>query len=119
MIHRKHRDLLVWKEGIVLVKLVYQLTSSFPKSEQFGLTSQMRRAAVSVPANIAEGAARRSRAELRQYVSIARGSLAELDTHFEIAIELEFVEREHSALELLDRVSLLVERLHASLAPKA
>lgn len=75
-----YRDLKVWVKGISLAKQVYELTGGFPKSEMYGLTSQMRRAAVSVPSNIAEGHARRHRKEFRQFIHHALGSLAELDT---------------------------------------
>jgi four helix bundle protein len=73
---RKHRDLLVWHRAIALVEKVYRLTESFPKYEQFGLSSQLRRAAISVPANIAEGAARSTRKDLLHFLVIARGSLS-------------------------------------------
>ena len=77
---KSYKDLEIWQEGIQLVNTVYTLTSRFPKEEIYGLTSQMRRAAVSVPTNIAEGYARHHRAELRQFLYIALGSSAELDT---------------------------------------
>lgn len=79
-----------------LAEEVYNLTSDFPKSEQFGLTSQMRRAAVSVPANIAEGYGRSSDKNLANFVRIARGSLAELETHIELSIRLGFVNEEQT-----------------------
>jgi four helix bundle protein len=83
-----YRDLLVWQKGIALVVEIYQLTRAFPADERFGLTAQMRRAAVSVPSNIAEGHARRTTGECIQFISIAEGSLAELDTQLVIAIRL-------------------------------
>jgi four helix bundle protein len=85
-----YRDLKVWQLGVELSIEVYRLTSSFPKSEQYGLTSQLRRAAVSIASNIAEGHARKSQVELRRYLNIAKGSLAELETQLIIAKELGF-----------------------------
>jgi four helix bundle protein len=90
-VRRKHRDLLAWQRAIDLVKVVYQLTSVFPDSERFGLAAQMRRAAVSVPSNIAEGAARNTTKEYLHFLGIARGSLSELDTQTVIAGELGYV----------------------------
>ena len=89
---RKHRDLLAWQHAIALVTVVYRLTNSFPDSERFGLIAQMRRAAVSVPSNIAEGAARHSHKEFLHFLGIARGSLSELDTQLVIARELSFTQ---------------------------
>ena len=80
-----HRNLRVWQRGVALAEAVYEATARFPQSETFGLTSQMRRAAVSVPANIAEGHARGTAGEFARSLRTARGSLAELDTHIEIA----------------------------------
>lgn len=77
---RSYKDLHIWQEGIALVDSVYRLTTNLPDGEVYGLMSQMRRAAVSVPANIAEGYARNHKAELRQFFYIALGSLAELET---------------------------------------
>ena len=85
---RRHHKLEVWQDGMLLVEHIYRLTASFPSDERFGLTFQIRRAAVSVPSNIAEGAARRSRAEYVQFLSIARGSLSELETQALIAKRL-------------------------------
>jgi len=87
---RGYKDLLVWQKGMLLVKGVYRLTLSFPSDEKFGLTSQMRRAAVSIPSNIAEGQARRSTGEFIQFVSHAEGSVAELDTQLLIAVDLSY-----------------------------
>ena len=87
---KSYRDLLVWQKAIQLVKNVYRLTQSFPSEEKFGLVSQMRRAAVSVPSNIAEGQARHTRKEFVQFLSHAEGSVAELETQVILAIELGF-----------------------------
>ena len=86
------RDLRVWKDGIALVTEVYSATSSFPRNELFGLTRQMQRAAVSIPSNIAEGYARQHRKEYLQFLAIAQGSLAELETQLEIAFQLEYLD---------------------------
>ena len=85
-----YKDLIVWQKAVALVKLVYQVTRAFPSDERFGLVSQMRRAAVSIPSNIAEGQARRTTGEFIQGISYAEGSLAELDTQLTIAVELGF-----------------------------
>jgi four helix bundle protein len=77
---KTHKDLEVWKKGIDLVGSVYKITKDFPKGEMYGLTSQLRRAAVSFPSNIAGGAARRSKNEFIQFLHIALGSLAEIET---------------------------------------
>src|SRR5579859_7016456 len=87
---RSYHDLLVWKKGISLAKAVYKLTAEFPPEEKFGLISQMRRAAVSVPSNIAEGQARNTTGEFVQFISHAEGSLAELDTQLVLSAELGF-----------------------------
>ncbi|MBB4598971.1 four helix bundle protein [Xanthomonas arboricola] len=86
-----------------LVEAIYRLSHDFPDSERFGLTAQMRRAAISVPSNIAEGAARRSTAEYLRYLSMARGSLAELDTQLQIAARLQFGSPDTATLDLLNR----------------
>ncbi len=92
---RGHYKLEVWRQGIRLVKEVYVVTKGFPREEQFGLCSQMRRAAVSVPSNIAEGVARMGNRELLKYLAIASGSLSELDTQLIIARELGYVPEGH------------------------
>ena len=88
---KSFRDLRVWNAAIQLVKEIYGVTQGFPSSELYGLTSQMRRAAVSIPSNIAEGYTREHRKEYLQFLAIAQASLAELDTHLEIAQQLGFV----------------------------
>jgi four helix bundle protein len=88
---RAHKKLEVWQEGVSLATHIYRITEQFPHTEVYGLTSQMRRAAVSVPSNIAEGAARFSNKEFAQFLNIAGGSLSELDTQIEIACNLDYV----------------------------
>ncbi|MEK7650790.1 MAG: four helix bundle protein [Patescibacteria group bacterium] len=88
---KSYRDLIVWQKAVKASLGVYQITSTFPKSEMFGLTSQMRRAAVSIPSNIAEGRSRNTRKDFTQFLRIAHGSTAELQTQLEIARELSFV----------------------------
>ena len=78
----------VWKKSMDLVEAIYDLTASFPSEEKYGLTSQIRRASVSIPSNISEGAARKNNKEFSQFISIALGSLAELETQYLIAIRL-------------------------------
>lgn len=88
---RSFRDLIIWSKPMELLKEVYQVTKVFPKEELFGLTSQIRRAAVSIPSNIAEGHSRLSRKEFQYYLGNARGSLAELQTQIIIGKELGFI----------------------------
>ncbi|WP_347260538.1 four helix bundle protein [Rudaea sp.] len=106
----RHYDLDVWKDAMRLVREIYRATTEFPEHERFGLTSQMRRAAVSVPSNIAEGAARGGRTELVRFLTIARGSLAELDTQLWIARDLGFLDE---AQPLQSMLQLLNARLNA------
>ncbi|MDY6923548.1 MAG: four helix bundle protein [Pseudomonadota bacterium] len=89
---QNHRDLKVWQISVDLVETVYRLLRDWPSHELYGLVSQARRASVSVPANIAEGAGRRSTGEFIQYVGIARGALAELETLFIVAGRLGYLE---------------------------
>jgi four helix bundle protein len=89
---KTHKDLDVWKDGISFVTEVYKMTSSFPKEELYGITSQIRRAAISVPSNIAEGAARKTANEFRQFLYIALSSAAELNTQLIISNNLGFLD---------------------------
>lgn len=90
---RSYRDLLVWQKGVELVVLTYKLCEQLLRSEQFGLKAQMERAAVSIPANIAEGHGRRLTGEYLHHLAIANGSLMELETHFEIVLRLGFAKK--------------------------
>ena len=105
------RDLEVWQMGIDVTVRVYRVTCTLPAEEKFGLMSQMRRAAVSVPANIAEGWARDHTAEYLRHLSIARGSLAELETHLVIAVELDYV-KESRMRELNGAIEQLGRKLN-------
>jgi four helix bundle protein len=87
---KSFRDLEVWQIGLDLVETIYRCTAEFPKSEMYGLSAQMRRAAVSIPSNIAEGQARSSSKEFLHFLSYALGSLAELETQLELAMRLQY-----------------------------
>ncbi len=89
---KSYRDLIVWQKGIKLAKEIYQITSQFPKHERYGLVSQLRRAAVSVPSNIAEGQARRKPNDFIRFLHISLGSLAELDTQVILANEFRYIQ---------------------------
>ena len=108
MVKRAHKKLEVWQESVALATCIYQITESFPKSELYGLTSQMRRAVVSVPSNMAEGAARYSAKEFVQFLSIAGGSLSELDTQVEIAANLGYLtpQQKKGVDERIDSISM-------------
>ena len=93
---RDYRDLIIWRKGTELAKEVYRLSRAFPPVERFGLASQLQRAAVSIPSNIAEGQSRRNTAEFRQYLHHALGSLAEVDTQMILARDFGYVSREDS-----------------------
>lgn len=88
---KTHKDLEIWKRGIEFVKQIYKITTEFPKQELYGLTSQIRRAAISYPSNIAEGAARFSRKEFIQFLYISLGSLSEVETQVIIAEKLRYL----------------------------
>lgn len=88
---KTHKDLLVWKKSIDLVEQIYKFTKQFPKEELYGITNQMRRCVVSIPANIAEGSGRKNKAEFIQFLHIALGSASELETHLIISQRLGFL----------------------------
>ena len=106
---RNYRELIVWQKAMNLVELVYQATKQFPKEELYGLTSQVRRSAVSIPSNIAEGQARKSTAEFLNFLSIANGSRAEMETQILLAQRLNYATND-TAQKILD-LSLEVNRL--------
>jgi four helix bundle protein len=106
------RDLTVWQRGMDVVVAVYRLTEGFPKSELYGLTSQLRRAAVSVPSNIAERHTRESTKEYLNHISVAQGSVAEILTQVEIASRLGYIGPEQKKV-LIDEASVLAKQLHS------
>jgi four helix bundle protein len=117
---RSYKDLVVWQKGIVLAKVVYRITQSYPTEEKFGLVAQMRRAAVSIPSNIAEGQARHTTGEFIQFISHAEGSLAELDTQLILAVELQFCRDQagNPAFELIDELRRMLNVLRRKLAAR-
>ena len=114
---RSHRDLSVWQLGMDIAEQIYALTQVFPSEEKFGLTSQLRRAAASVPANVAEGNARDSTKEYLRFLSIVVGSLAEIETFLELSVRLHMGERERieSILELIGEERRMLRGLQRSL----
>jgi len=109
---RGHYQLEAWRTARALVRNVYVLTQHFPREEMFGLTVQLRRAAVSIPSNIAEGAARTGSREFAQFLNVARGSVSELETQLLIASDLGYVRSSDPVFQMVDRVSKLVTGLH-------
>jgi len=110
---RPHKKLDVWKMAMDLVFDVYRVTKNFPMEEKFSLTDQLRRAAVSIPSNIAEGASRNTKKEFANFLYMAQGSLSELDTQSEIALKLGYVEsKDFENLELkMDRIGRMITGL--------
>ena len=114
---KSYRDLLVWQKSKNAVKEIYLLTATFPKEEMYGLTAQIRRSAVSVPSNIAEGHARKSTKEFSHFISISLGSLAELETQIEIAFDLSFIDAKkfETLMPNLDEIGKMLRGLQNSL----
>ncbi|WP_291108890.1 four helix bundle protein [Flavobacterium sp. UBA6195] len=113
-----YKDLLIWKKGIVLVVKVYQLTKAFPTEELYALTSQIKRASVSIPSNIAEGYGRNTDKSFSHFIDISRGSLCELETQLIIAKELGFIvnfELYNEILELIIEESKMINAFSKSL----
>jgi len=102
-----HKDLDVWKLGIDLVEKIYQISSKFPSKEKFGLSSQIQRSAVSIPSNIAEGAARNSKKDYIRFLYISLGSLSELETQLIIAERIKYLD----SLEILEDIKIIRKKL--------
>ena len=117
---RSYRDLIAWQKAIELVSDIYRSTQHFPDRERFGLTSQLRRAAVSVPSNVAEGQGRQSTGEFKQFLGHARGSLLEVETQVVIAENLGYLSREQSAslIKRTEEVGRILNGLLNSLKSK-
>src|SRR3954451_21727437 len=115
---QSYKDLVVWQKAIAVVKSVYSLTQNFPAEEQYGLVSQMRRASVSIPSNIAEGEARHTTGEFIQFISHAEGSVAELNTQVILAGDLTFGTSEAAKLisDLLEEVRKMLNGVRRKLA---
>ena len=117
---QNYKDLVVWQKGIALAKIIYRLTQRFPSAEKFGLVAQMRRAAVSIPSNLAEGQARRTTGEFIQFISHAEGSVAELDTQLILSCELRFCDRGSTtpAFALIEELRRMLNGLRCKLAAR-
>ena len=112
-----HKDLLVWQKSIDLVEKIYNISKNFPKEELYGITSQIRRSAVSIASNIAEGSGRRSAKELIQFLYISLGSTVELETQMIIVKRLGFL-KDISIIESINEISRMLTGLIASLKKK-
>jgi len=115
-----YKDLIVWQKAMELVVEVYRLTDSFPKSETYALSSQMRRCSVSIPSNIAEGCRRSTRKDYRQFLIVAFGSGSELETQIEIAKRLSYGNKEayDKADKLLDEIMRMLNKLISNLVSR-
>lgn len=113
MLQLGHKNLIVWKKSVLLVKEIYHLTGNFPDEEKFGLISQLRRAAVSVSSNISEGAARSSFKERKRFYEIARSSLVEVDTQLELSFVLKFLSKKDLKIssELLNEIFAMLSKM--------
>jgi len=117
---KPHKKLDVWQASMRAATVTYKFTSTFPSDEKFGIVSQMRRAAVSIPSNIAEGAARQGKKEFRNFLSIAQGSVSELDTQLELSFLLGFLSKENleEITGLLIRIDKMLTALIRTLSKK-
>jgi len=109
--NRKYQQLIVWQKAMILVNPIYELTLAFPNDEKFGLTSQLRRAAVSVPSNIAEGSGRGSDKDFCRFLYLARGSLTEIETQLLIAQQLGYCVIDNDIDELMQQVFAMLNKL--------
>lgn len=116
-----YKDLKVWQRSIQFCKSLYKLTSDFPKEELYGLTAQIRRCAISIPSNIAEGHARNYTNDYIRFISIALGSVAELETQLILAIELNYAKKEQTKelLTELSEIGKMLNGLKKSLTPNS
>lgn len=114
---KPHRKLLLWQKSIEFVLQIYKVLRKFPAEERFGIVAQMQRAAVSIPSNIAEGAARKSRKEYLQFLYTARGSISELDTQLEISLRLNYltIQDYEQLQENLNEISKMLNGLISAL----
>ena len=108
---RSFKELIVWQKAYRLVLEVYKITKVFPKSETYGLTQQMRRAAISIPSNIAEGYGRKHKAEYQQFLSIAYASLLELETQYLLSLDLNYVNKNDIIENLIKEVGSMLYRM--------
>ena len=108
---KSFKDLIVWQKAYLLVLEIYKITKDFPKPEIYGLAQQMRRAAVSIPSNIAEGYGRGHKAEYRQFLSISYGSLSELETQYLLAVDLMYISKLETIENLLKEVGSMLYRM--------
>src|SRR4051812_29219823 len=115
---RTFRDLIAWQRGMELAREVYASTQRMPETERFGLPNQIRRAAVSIPSNIAEGHARQSRLDYLKFLRVARGSLAELQTQVELAMSLKMIQKAGMLQSLLEEEDRILQGLIRSLEKK-
>jgi len=109
---KPHERLDAWKCSMELAKAVYEMTANFPAEERYGLAQQMRRAAVSIPSNLAEGAGRNGAKEYFHFIGVSRGSLAELGTQMRLAVMLGFTTADHAAFDLADHAGKPLTCLH-------
>ena len=115
-----HKDLIVWQKSMDLVVQIYSIVKKLPKEERYSLIDQMRRSAISIPSNIAEGKSRNSINEYRHFVGIAKGSAAELETQLLICVQIGYLSKEDikEVLGLLDEVSKMLAKLNLALTPR-
>lgn len=112
---RSHKDLKVWQESMDLVTEIYRISDFFPENEKFGLTSQIRRCAISIPSNIAEGCARKGNRELLQFLYVSLGSLAELETQYEIAQNLKYIKESEEIRNKIIFIRIMLSNLIKSI----
>lgn len=115
-----YKDLIVWQKSLILIKLVYKATESFPRDEIWALTSQIKRSSISVASNIAEGSAKRSTREFIRFLNISYGSLAELEAQLLISVELKFISQENvkPLIDLANEIGRMINGLIRSLTNK-